>query len=341
MMISFMPGLAIASPRVLSVGHPRQAATSWRRATPPSPLGTERLHESSWHAPCNEQLKEDFMSVGYPQQIRRPIARPHRSEMLRKLARFGYLAKGVVYALIGVLALLAAFGEGGQVGGGPEAVRTLAAQPFGMALCVAVGIGLLAYAGWRFAEAALDLRSEGTSSEGIAKRLGYAASGLMNGAVGVLALDIVIGSGSSGSGGDQTSTYVGKLMQSSAGSVVVALIGLGFVLFGLAQIAVGYKEKFVSKLHTQRMNETERKWTILVGKAGYIARGIVFPIIGIFLIQAVLQRDPSEATGLGGALRALAAQPFGQVMLVIVAFGLACYGAYQIVFAKYGRLTGG
>jgi hypothetical protein len=280
------------------------------------------------------------MSVGYPQQIRRPMAQPQRSDMVRKLARFGYLTRGVVYTLMGVLALLAAFGEGGQVGGGPETVRTIAAQPFGYALAVVVGVGLLAYALWRFAEAALDLQGHGTDSKGITKRLGYAGSGLMNGAVGVLALDIVFGSGGGG-GGDGASTYVGKLMQSSLGSVVIALIGLGLILFGLQQIAAGYSEKFVKQLHTERMNEKERKWTILAGKAGHIARGIVFPIIGIFLIQAVLRHDPSEARGIGGALWAVASQPFGQILLVLVAFGLACFGAYQIVFAKYGRLIGG
>jgi hypothetical protein len=280
------------------------------------------------------------MSVGYPHQIRRPAAQPQRSDRLRKMARFGYFIKGVVYVLIGVLAVLAAVGEGGQVGGGPETVRTIAAQPFGHVLAVIVGIGLLGYAAWRFLEAALDLRNHGTDSGGIAKRLGSVGSGLMNGAVGVLALDIVLGSGSAGGGGDGASTFVGKLMQNSVGSVVVALIGLGLILFGITEIVNGYKEKFVERLHTQRMNAKQRKWTILAGKTGHIARGIVFPIIGIFLIQAVLRQDPSEARGLAGALWAVASQPFGQVLLVLVAAGLACFGAYQIVFSKFGRLTG-
>jgi hypothetical protein len=109
-----------------------------------------------------------------------------------------------------VLAVLAAIGEGGEVGGGAETVRTIAAQPFGLVLCVVVGIGLLAYALWRFLEAGLDLRNKGTSSEGITKRLGYAGSGLANGAVGVLALDIVFGSGGQGGG---ASTWVGKLIK--------------------------------------------------------------------------------------------------------------------------------
>jgi hypothetical protein len=277
------------------------------------------------------------MSVGYPQQIRRPLAQPQRSEMLRKLARFGYLTKGVIYVLIGVLAVLAAIGAGGQVGGGADTVRTIAAQPFGLVLCVVVGIGLLAYALWRFLEAGLDLRNDGTSSEGITKRLGYAGSGLANGAVGVLALDIVFGSGGQGGG---ASTWVGKLMQSSIGSVIVAVIGLAFILFGLAQIATGYREKFVRRLNTRSMTAKERKLTLLAGKVGYIARGVVFPIIGIFLIQAVLRQDPSQARGLGEALWTIASQPFGRILLALVAAGLACYGAYQVIFAKYGRLTG-
>ncbi len=142
------------------------------------------------------------MSIGYHDRTYRPLAHPERNQTLQRLARFGYVAKGGIYLLIGVLALLAAFGESeGQIGGSQQAVQRLAATPFGDVLCVMVGIGLLAYAAWRAVEAVLDVRNEGTDSKGLAKRAGYAGSALMNAAVGVFALDIVIGSGSGGGGG--------------------------------------------------------------------------------------------------------------------------------------------
>ncbi len=120
---------------------------------------------------------------------------------------------------------------------------------------------------------------------------------------------------------------------------MLGLIGLGFVIFGLGQVVIGYKQKFVADLRTQSMDARQRTWVVRAGRIGYIARGIVFSIIGVFLIQAVLRSDPSEAQGLGGALHEIASQPFGQILLVLVSIGLAAYGAYQMVFAKYGRLV--
>lgn len=279
------------------------------------------------------------MSVGYHDRTFRPVAHPERSQTLQKLARFGYLMKGGIYGLIGILALLAAFGESeGQVGGQKEAVTRMSATPFGDVLCVMAGIGLLAYAGWRAIEAVLDVRDEGTDSKGLAKRAGYAGSALMNGAVGVFALDLAFGFGGSGNGG--ASTFAGKMMESTLGSVVLGIIGLGFIVFGLAQIGQGWTAKFVQRLRTQQMNEKERTWAVRAGRIGYIARGIVFTIVGGFVLQALFTNNPGEARGLGGALQEIASQPYGQILLVLVAAGLVAYGAYQVVFAKYGRLVG-
>jgi hypothetical protein len=283
------------------------------------------------------QFRTLEMTTSYLPSSRGSLGAPERSDTVRALARFGYACKGIVYGLIGVLALLAAFGsEEGRVGGGGEAVRSIALAPFGQVLCVVVGIGLLAYAAWRIAEGALDLRMEGRDAKGIAKRLGHAGSGVANGALGVLALDIVIGSRPSGG---EPSTWIGKLMGSSIGTVVVVAIGLGLVLYGLSEIVKGWTESFERDLSLERMTLRARRFALNAGKLGFIAHGVVLPIVGLFLLHAVLQRSPGQARGIGGALHEIASQPFGQVLLAVVAFGLACYGAFQIVFAKYGRLA--
>lgn len=277
------------------------------------------------------------MTTSYVPATRPSTRTPEQSDTVKALARFGYACKGIVYGLIGVLAVLAAFGSSeGRVGGGGEAVRSIALAPFGQVLCIVVGIGLLAYAAWRIGEGALDLRREGRDAKGIAKRLGHAGSGLANGALGVLALDIVLG-GRPDTG--EPSTWIGKLMGSSIGTVVVGAIGLGVVIYGLSEIVKGWTEEFERELARERMTHRERRFALVAGKLGYIAHGVVLPIVGLFLLHAVIRESPGEARGLGGALHEIASQPFGQVLLAIVAFGLACYGAFQLVFAKYGRLA--
>lgn len=276
------------------------------------------------------------MTVGHWPSHR---ARPENSGLLRKLARFGYLTKGALYAAIGVLAVLAALGEGGQVGGHGDVVRTAGHGPFGTVLLVVIGVGLLGYAAWRVVEAVLDVHADGRDGKGLAKRAGYLGSGLMNAAVGVLALDMVIGRGGAGGGGEP-GTYVGKLMQEPAGAILLALVGVGFVIAGVQQLASGWTKKFTERLRMQELDYQKRRTVVRTGQVGLMARGVVFGIVGGFLVFAVVTHDPSEARGLGGTLQTIASQPFGTVLLLVVAAGLACYGLYQMVFAKYGRLVG-
>lgn len=266
---------------------------------------------------------------------RQAFTRPEQHEWFEKLARFGHVAKGVVYGLIGVLALQVAFGSGGQLADGQDAARFVDQQPFGQVLLALIGIGLVGYAAWRAVAAIKDTQGEGHGGKGIAKRVGYAASALANGALAVTAFQLAFNQGGGG-GGQQT--WLTQIMAAPAGQFIVALIGLGILARGAQQLWSAYTAKFTRELKTQQMSATERTWAVRVGRAGLAARGVVFGIIGVAVLNAAAQHDPGQAKGIGEALADIGSSPFGTFMLIVVAAGLVAYGAHMLFSAKYRRL---
>lgn len=262
------------------------------------------------------------------------------SDTVEKLARFGYAVKGVVYGLIGVLAVMAAFGSGGKTSGSRGVLRTIADGPFGQILVGAAAIGLFGYALWRFVQAVIDPDRKGTDAEGIIKRTGYFGSGVIYAALGWAALQLLLGNGGSG-GGNGADTWTAKLMAQPFGQWLVGIAGAITIGIGLYQLYKAYNAEFFDKLKTGEMNATEKTWTKRVGRAGLAARGVVFGIIGGFLIQAALNANPEEARGLEGALDTLAVQPYGPYLLGLVALGLVAYGVYCWVLARYRRIPAG
>lgn len=269
---------------------------------------------------------------------RHAVAQPENNDAVRKLARMGFVAKGIVYMLVGGLAVSAAVQGGGQVGGGKNAVQEIGSQPFGQILLVLTAIGLMGYAAWRVVQAIKDPENVGTGAKGIAKRSGYAASAVMNGMLAVIAVQMVTGSGSGQNKGAKT--FVADVMAEPFGQIIVAALGAWVLGAGIYQLYNAYSKKFVKKLKTHRMGHTERQWVVRAGRIGYAARGVVFPIVGIYMIVAAATYEPEKAKGIGGALREIASQPFGQLMLVVVAAGLFAYGVFMFVSAKYRRLGG-
>jgi hypothetical protein len=256
---------------------------------------------------------------------------------LLTFTRVGFASKGIVYLLIGLLALKTAFREGGETTDRDGAIQYIAGQPFGEVALVIIGVGLLAYAAWRILCGAMDLEHEGDRPTGLAKRLGYFASGALYASAGLFALKLLTGDG--GRKGNGAAHWTARLMDAPAGTLLVILAGVGIVIFGLIQIRNGWKEKFRKHLQAGAMSSEPKRWAVRAGKWGYVARGMVFSTIGVFLISAATRHDPSRARGLEGALDALAAQPYGQWLLAFVAAGLACYGVYCFVEARYRRLS--
>jgi hypothetical protein len=255
------------------------------------------------------------------------------------LARFGYAAKGVVHVIVGVIALLSALEAGQRVASSRTALATILEQPHGETLLAIVAVGLLGYAVWRIVQAVKDTEHKGGSAKGLAKRASCAGVGLVYLSLAASAVAMAQGEPSGGGGDQQAVGWTSRLMAQPFGPWLVGAVGLGFIGFGLYEASKGWREKFLRHLRVSEMGETARLVARRSGQVGLIARGAVAAMVGVFLIVAALQSDPSEARGLSGVLLSLERQPFGPWLLGLVALGLTAYGIYMGVEAVYRRIV--
>lgn len=261
------------------------------------------------------------------------------SETVVRLGRAGLVAKGVLYLTIAVLALQVAIGGGaqGETVGQQGALRNLAGQPFGTVLLALLALGLAGYALWRLSQAWLDSSGE-SGAKALAVRAGFFARGVFYGALCVLTVRLLLGSGQAqqGGGGEQEATA--RLLGLPFGQALVVLAGLVVIGIGLYQGYEGLTKRFKENLQTARMSAGENRWATRLGVLGLCARGVVFTLIGVFLVRAALTFDPQQAVGLDGALAALATTAAGPWLLGVVAAGLLAYGVYCFALARYGRI---
>lgn len=257
-----------------------------------------------------------------------------RSPWFEILARSGYAARGVVYALIGMLAIQAASGSGGGTTDTEGAMATIAGQS--TALLWVIAIGLLGYAIWRVLEGIMDPEHKGSDAKGLIQRAAMIGSGIAYGLLAVGSIRLATGNGGGGSG---SPTWTAELMAKPFGQWLVGLVGLGVIVAGFWQFRKGWTKRFMNKMKTAEMEPEERKIALRTGQFGLMSRGVVFTLIGILLIVAAVQQQPGEARGLEGALDALARQPFGPWLLGLIALGLVAFGAYSILQARYRRIV--
>ena len=257
----------------------------------------------------------------------------HPSAWVERLARFGYASKGVVYGIVGLLAVQAAFGTGGRTTDTKGALQTLVEQPFGKFLLALVAIGLIGYVLWRFVQGI-----KNPENKGLAQRVGYVINGLLYGSLAVSAVQLLLGSGG-GSNSNSTQDWTARLLSQPFGQWLVGTVGALIIGLGFYQFYQAYSAKFRRELNLTELSNKERKWVMGICRFGLVARGIVFCIIGWFLIQAATQYNAQAAGGLDEALQTLAQQPYGPWLLGFVAFGLIAYGIYMVVKARYSQLV--
>ena len=258
----------------------------------------------------------------------------HRSR-LELLARLGYAARGVVNLLIGLLALLAAFGQGGGATGSKGALQTLLFQPLGNVLLAVVALGLFGFALWRVCQSLLDADGLGRTPRAMVIRFGQMVSAFAYAGLGVFAMSLLFGLGTGGGEEQSARDWTRWLLAQPFGRWLVAAIGLAIIGAGLGMAHKAWSGSFTRHLACDRATAT---WVMPLGRLGYAARAVVFLVIGGFLVLAAYQADPSEAHGLGGALLALQKQPFGRVLFALVAFGLAAFGTFEFAEARYRRI---
>ncbi|RIW28598.1 DUF1206 domain-containing protein [Bacillus salacetis] len=252
---------------------------------------------------------------------------------VKGLGRLGYLAKGSVYLIIGILAFMAAIGAGGKTTGTNGALASIASKPFGEILLWILAVGLAGYVIWKIVEAVTDPENKGHEAKGILIRAGFVFSAIVYAGLAYRAVKIASNAGS-GSGGNSRQTITAQILSQPFGQWMVGLAGVAVIGYGVYEIYKGYSEKFTDSFQRSKMKAKEFELGKKTGKAGLMARGVVFCITGYFLIQTAITTNPDNAKGLDAALSEIAQQPFGQWMLGLVALGLAAYGVFQILKGK-------
>jgi hypothetical protein len=255
------------------------------------------------------------------------------SDWLTRAARLGLAARGLIYVLLGILAMQVARGSSARTDQ-TGALDTIAEQPFGQTLLWVVAGGLLAFGLWRIAEGIWGRRGSTDEKRRTLERVVSACSGLINIALGVLAARIALGGGGGGNG----RTVTARLLDAPGGKMIMVVAGLVVIGVGIGLAWFGLKTDFERELTRGAMGTRMYAVVRRLGQVGYVARGLVVGLVGALVIDAALNQDPNQATGLDVALKSLAEAPFGPVLLVVAAAGLICFGVYSFAEVRYRRL---
>lgn len=269
--------------------------------------------------------------AGQAQAAARGAARD-AAPWVEKLARMGYAARGIVYVIVGIIAAQAAMGQRG-VADQRGVFGEILQRPGGKFMLGLLAMGLVGFSVWRFVEAGLDPERDGAG-----KRALFALSGIVHVGLALSAARMALGS-PSGGGGDGSASWTGKALDAPGGRFLVAAAALGIAGYGVMQLVKAYKSKMDKRLDLSPLNPDARRWAVRASRAGLAARGVVFVVIGFFLLQAGLQENASQTRGLGGALDALHDTSYGPWLLGLVALGLVGYGVTQLLKARYRRIT--
>ena len=249
------------------------------------------------------------------------------------LSRAGFVARALIYGIIGVLALKLALGHGGKLTNQQGALHTVADQPFGKFLLTLVAIGLAGYSLWRLVRAALGHGPEGADSG--FERVAALASGIAYGLICVVAIEILLGSGG---GSHSPKKPAAGVLGWPGGTWLVGLAGAVTIGVALYQGYKGITKKFLDDSKVEEMGETTKRWIGRLGMVGHVARAIVFGLIGVFLVKAAIDFNPNKVVGLDGALAKLLNQPYGPFLLGVVAAGLLAFALYSLSDARYRRI---
>ncbi|MEN0012362.1 MAG: DUF1206 domain-containing protein [Solirubrobacteraceae bacterium] len=256
------------------------------------------------------------------------------SRAMTRAARAGLVAYGVVHLLIGWLALQLAFGHAEGTADNQGALRALAGTPLGRPLLWLVALGFVALVVWQLAEAALGHESADEPGR-TGKRAVSAGKAIVYAAIGFSAAKIAAGGSSSGNGSKETLTA--KLMEHPFGTVLVGIAGVAIVGGGLALAYIGASGRFERQLQAGAGSGHSGTAIIAMGRAGHLAKGVAFVVLGALFVAAALSHDPKKSGGLDDALKTLARQPYGHVLLSVVGLGIACFGLYCFARARYVR----
>ena len=263
------------------------------------------------------------------------------SDGLEQLARVGLIAYGVVHLLVAWLALQLAWGGGGESADQSGAMRTLAESPVGTPLLWLVAVGLIALAVWQAAEVLRWRRGWSASGKARTKAIRKSGNALIKAIIyvtlAVLAIRFATGSGKSSSQSQQETTA--GVFAWPAGQWLVGAFGLVLIGAGAWHIRKGLNEHFMKQIDTSKASPSAVRLVTRLGQVGFPGKGIALAGVGALLIWAAVTFDPSKARGLDGAMHEILGLPFGQILLTLVALGIAAFGAFCFVRARYPERT--
>lgn len=258
------------------------------------------------------------------------------ASVLETIARLGYAAKAVVYAIVGVLAILTALNRGGRVTDTSGALRVVLTQPFGRALLAVLAIGLCGYALWRLLDAVADPDRHGTDAKGLVTRVGNAIRGCIYGALGIDAFRLLRGLG--GSNGDEAELWTARILDYPLGAVAVGLAGAAVAAYGVSQVLDSIRGKRDASMDLSSIRADARPMIEKISRFGVAVRGGLITTLGMFLVRAAWNNDPAEAAGSRESLLWLAGVVEGRWLLAVIAAGVLAYAVDQAVHARCRRI---
>jgi hypothetical protein len=263
----------------------------------------------------------------------RSARRASNSQAAHVLARAGLTARGVIYILIGWVAVLVALGKSSREADQSGALQLLAGKSYGLVSLWLLAIGFAAYALWRLSEAAFGVTGE---KPGAGPRLKSLARAVVYAGFAYLTFTVIAGKAHSQSGRQQDVTATA--MQHPAGRVLVGIVGLVIVACGVVLVVEGARKKFMKYLQTARMSAKVRRGVKMLGMTGTIARGVVFALVGVLVIDAAVTHKAAESGGIDKALLTLRNQPFGEFLMLLAALGLLVFGIYGLCEARWRKV---
>jgi hypothetical protein len=258
--------------------------------------------------------------------------RAARGPVATVLARAGLTARGLIYLLVGLVAILIATGHSGREADQSGALRLLAGQPAGLAALWLLGLGFAAYALWQLSEAAFGVTG---ADPGAGPRLKALVSAIPYASLSVLTFSVIMGTG--GSQAKREQDWSARAMHYPGGRWVVGIIGVVIAVVGLGLVIWGARATFLRLLETSRMSPRTRALVKGLGIIGSVARGLIVALVGALVVQAAVEYQPAKAGGLDKALLTLRDQPFGSALLGLAALGLIVFGLYALCEARWHK----
>ena len=268
------------------------------------------------------------------------LERAAHSTWLERLGRAGLVARGLLYGVVALLPVQVAYVHREAQADKQGALETVVRQPLGGLLVLLLAVGFAGYALWRFVEAAVGPPDEPDRRKATFKRVGYAARGALYAFFCASAIRLFIWSTKASVDENAEVDWTARVLDWPGGTWLVQATGLVVISAGLYMGWRGLSGKFRKRLKPLEMGPLAKRWVRGIGTVGNVARMLVTLVIGVFLIAAARQHDPTEAVGIDGALRRVADRSYGALLLVLVAAGLAAYGLYSLAEARYRRVAG-